>query len=186
VQSLRLSYLLPLGIVSPILIVWLAFYVASLAVNKLAEKFEKPSLKFEGFTAFTLDVIKRIAICALVSIPLLPFSLLAVGLAVAVMAPLFFIALTGFFSYEGAKQVISFFAGEENNNRNPGDSGIIYVNVPAHQIQPEAHDEPRPGSTADHYQSSIRGFFDNPVKSITDKTSELYTSFGFGSNEHQD
>lgn len=169
-----------LAIVSPILVIWLAFYIASLAVNKFAEKFEKPSLKFEGFTAFTLDAIKRIAICALVSIPLLPFSLIALGLAVAIMTPLFFVALAGFFSYEGAKQVISFFAGEENNNQNPRDSGIIYVNVPAHQIQPEAGDVPP-------YQSSIRGFFDNPVKSVTEKASVLYTSFGFGgSNGHQD
>lgn len=159
-------------IVSPILVVGLAFYVASLAVNKLAETFQKPSFKFEGFTAFTLDAIKRIAICALVSIPLLPLSLIVVGLIVAVIAPLLFVLLTGFFSYVGAKQVISFFAGEESNNRNLTDSEITYIPVPAHQIHQEAH-APRPNSTTAPYQSSIRGFFDNPVKSAT----ELYESY---------
>ncbi|KTD36487.1 hypothetical protein Lnau_1471 [Legionella nautarum] len=158
-------------IVSPILVVWLAFYVASLAVNKLAETFQKPSLKFEGFTAFTLDAIKRIAICALVSIPLLPLSLIVVGLIVAVIAPLLFVLLAGFFSYVGAKQVISFFAGEESNNRT--DSEITYIPIPAHQIHQETHDAPRPNSATAPYQSSIRRFFDNPVESAK----ELYGSY---------
>lgn len=170
-----------LVLVSPLLIGYLAFYAASIIVNKLSDWFNTPSLKYEGFTAFSLDVLKRVALSALVSIPLLPFSLIAVGLAVTIIAPLLFIALAGFFPYWGAKRVVLFFAGEENNHGNPADSGIIYVDLPAHQVRPGAREDLRPGTNMDHYQSSVRRFFEQPsIESLTTEASGIYHRLGFG------